>query len=117
LAITSVGNSSNSALSASGGPSNQGAIVALERQLTKVQKKIREVASDDSLSADVKQQELALYQAQAQMIEAQIQQLQQQAQQKQAQAVANAQAASKTKSPSSSDSQAASASSKIDVVA
>jgi hypothetical protein len=117
MAVTSIGSSSVSALTASGGSGNKGSIVALERQLNQIQKKIRDVTSDDSLSAQVKQEELALYQVQAQGIEAQIQQLQQQVQQKQAQALANTQEASKTKSQSSSDSQAASANSKTDVVA
>jgi SMC interacting uncharacterized protein involved in chromosome segregation len=112
MAVGSIGSSSISGASATAGSNVQTTIAALERQLAQVEKEISKVASDSSLSADLKQQELALYQAQAQLIEAEIQQLQlQQAQQKQAQE------ASKAKAQSSSDNRTTPATSTIDVVA
>jgi pantothenate synthetase len=84
----------------------------LERQLVQVERKIAQVSRDQSLSAEAKQEALALYQAQAQMIEAQIQQLQQQQQQ---QRLARTAAAQQAKDVASS--QQDSGPSKIDVVA
>jgi len=110
MAVGSIGSSSISGSSATSGSNDQTTIAALERQLAQVEKKISKVASDSSLSADLKQQELALYQAQAQLIETEIQQLQQ-AQQKQTQE------ASKAKAQSSSDNRTTPATSTLDVVA
>jgi hypothetical protein len=110
MAVGSIGSSSISGSSATGGANAQATIAALERQLAQIEKKISNVARDSSLSADQKQQELALYQAQAQLIEAQIQQLQQ-AQQKQAQET------TKATTPSISDNRTLPATSTIDVVA
>lgn len=98
--------------STTSGSNVQSTIAALERQFAQIEKKISKVTSDSSLSADLKQQELTLYQAQAQLIEAQIQQLQlQQAQQKQAQET------SKAKPQSDSDNRTTPAISTINVVA
>jgi hypothetical protein len=79
---------------ASGNP--QSTIASLERQLTQVEKKINEVSRDQSLSAEAKQEELALYQAQEQLIEAQIQQIQQQQEQQEQQSMARAAAKQET---------------------
>jgi hypothetical protein len=110
MAVGSIGSSSTSGSSVTAGSSAQATIVALERQLAQIEKKISKVASDSRLSADLKQQEIALYQAQAQLIEAQIQQLQH-AQQKQTQET------SKAKTQSISDNRKPPATSTIDVVA
>jgi TolA-binding protein len=112
MAVGSIGSSSISGSSTTSGSNVQATVAALERQLAQIESKISKVASDSSLSADLKQQELALYQVQAQLIEAQIQQLQlKQAQQKQAQET------SKAKTQSSSDNRTTPATSTIDVVA
>ena len=112
MAVGSIGSSSISGSSTTSGSNVQATVAALERQLAQIEKKISKVTSDSSLSADLKQQELALYQARAQIIEAQIQQLQlQQAQQKQAQET------SKAKTQSSSDNRTTPETSTIDVVA
>jgi FlxA-like protein/Actin cytoskeleton-regulatory complex protein END3 len=110
MAVGSMGSSSISGSSTTSGSNVQATVAALERQLAQIEKKISKVTSDSSLSADLKQQELALYQVQAQLIEAQIQQLQQ-AQQKQVQET------SKAKTQSSSDNRTTPATSTIDVVA
>jgi len=96
--------------SASGNP--QSTIASLERQLTQVEKKINEVSRDQSLSAEAKQEELALYQAQEQLIEAQIQQIQQQQEQQ-----SMARAAAKQETGGTTSNKEKTAKSLIDVVA
>ena len=110
MAVGSIGSSSISGSSTTSGSNAQATIAALERQLAQIEKKISTVTSDSSLSADLKEQQLALYQLQVQLIEVQIQQLQR-AQQKQAQETSTA------KTQSSSDNRTTPATSTIEVVA
>jgi hypothetical protein len=112
VAINTISSPSSALPPSSSSGNAQSAIAALERQLVQVEKKIAQVSRDQTLSAEAKQETLALYQAQAQMIEAQIQQLQQQQQQ---QRLARTAAEQQTKDVQSG--QQKSGSSKIDVVA
>ncbi len=95
MQVNSVGN-----MTVQSSSGDQGSITALERQRDQVQQKIRALASDKTMDAKQKQEELALYQAQLQIIEAQIEQLLA----KQAQAKAQAASAHPARSQSSEES-------------
>ena len=110
--VINAGSSVSNTASASGSGNPQSTIASLERQLTKVEKKISEVSRDKSLSAEAKQEELALYQEQEQLIEAQIQQIQQQQEQQ-----SLARAAAKQAAGATTSNQKKTTTSLIDVVA